>query len=166
MFEKPAVSNALAEVVGANSLDLIGELAEEDSIDEFSLAERLGMDVKVVRKVLYRLYDNSLVKFRRYKDKETGWYIYMWRLEDNKLKHLVEKVRRQKIKKIRGQIDQEKNHQFFMCESGCTRVPFEKAMHSGFVCPHCGSRMDFKDNHHIIKQLENQLKSIEKTFGL
>jgi len=165
LFESQAVVNALAEVVGANSLDLIGELAIEESVDEFSLAERLGMDVKVVRKVLYKLYDNSLVKFKRFKDQDTGWYIYMWSLEGNKVKHLVERVRREKITGIREQLDREQEHQFFMCESGCTRAPFETAMEAGFVCPHCGCRMDFQDNGHIIKQLESQLKEIERTFG-
>lgn len=165
MLKSSAVVNALAEVVGANSLDVVSELVQEESVDEFSLAERLGMDVKVVRKILYNLYDNSLVKFRRFKDQETGWYIYMWSFEKNKLTSLVQKVRREKTIKIKEQLDMEKDHQFFMCESGCTRVPFEKAMETGFVCPHCGSRMDFRDNSHIIKQLEKQLKEIERTFG-
>ncbi|MBR9681566.1 MAG: transcription factor [Candidatus Altiarchaeota archaeon] len=165
LLKDPMVVNALAEVVGANSLDVVGELAEEESIDEFSLAERLGMDVKVVRKILYKLYDSSLVKFKRFKDQETGWYIYMWSFENHKLKHLVEKVRRNKIVAVRTQLDKETEHQFFMCESGCTRVPFELAMSVGFICPHCSYKMDFKDNSHIIKQLEGQLKEIERTFG-
>jgi len=73
--------------------------------------------------------------------------------------------RRDKIIKIREQLDVEKDHQFFMCESGCTRTKFERAMEVGCVCPHCGSRMDLRENSHIIKQLENQLKEIERTFG-
>ena len=165
LLKNPAVVNALAEVVGANSLDVVGELTQEESVDEFSLAERLGMDVKVVRKILYKLYDNSLVKFKRFKDQETGWYIYMWSFEKHKLTHLVQRVRRDKVIKIREQLDVEQDHQFFMCESGCTRTKFERAMEVGFVCPHCGSRMDFRDNSHIIKQLESQLKEIERTFG-
>ena len=123
------------------------------------------MDVKVVRKILYKLYDNSLVKFKRFKDKETGWYIYMWSFEKDKLNHLVEKVRRQKVLTIRDHLEREKENQFFMCDSGCTRTTFENAMRVGFVCPHCGCRMDFRDNSHIVKQLEEQLKTIERTFG-
>ncbi len=165
-LQDPAVTDVLAQVVGANSLDIINELVEENELDEFSLAERLGMDVKMVRKILYKLYDHRLVKFRRVKDEETGWYIYIWSFDQNKLKHLVEKVRRERIRKIRKQLEYEKSHQFFICENGCTRLPLEKAMEVGFVCPHCGGKLNFFDNSKIIAQLEKQLKEMERTFGI
>ena len=158
--------NLLAELVGANSLDIVSELINENELDEFSLAERLGMDVKMVRKILYKLYDQRLVRFRRIKDEETGWYIYLWKFDENRLKSLIERVRREKVKKIREQLEYEKSHQFFMCENGCTRLTFEEAMENGFVCPHCGSKLEFFDNSKIIKQLEEHLKELERTFGL
>lgn len=164
-LQNPDVVNALAKVAGANSLDIVYELAEESEMDEFSLAERLGMDVKTVRKILYKLYDNRLVKFRRIKDQETGWYIYLWKFYDEKLDTLVVRLRREKIGTLRTRLDDEKDHQFFICENGCTRIPFEGAMESGFVCKHCGSKLEFVDNTHIIKQLEKQLKEIERSVG-
>jgi transcription initiation factor TFIIE subunit alpha len=161
----PKIVNALAEVAGANSLDIIGELAEESEMDEFSLAERLGMDVKTVRKILYKLYDNRLVKFRRIKDQETGWYIYLWKFYDDKLDALVVKLRREQTGKIRNRLDYEKDHQFFICENGCARMHFEEAMEIGFVCTHCRSRLNFVDNSHIVRQLKKQLKEIERSIG-
>ena len=164
-LKNPEVVNALANVAGANSLDIVGELSEESEMDEFSLAERLGMDVKTVRKILYKLYDNRLVKFRRIKDQETGWYIYLWKFYDDKLEGLVVKLRREQEGKLRSRLDYEKDHQFFICENGCTRTPFEGAMELGFVCKHCGSKLDFIDNAHIVKQLESQLKVVERGIG-
>ncbi|TRO62045.1 transcription factor [Candidatus Bathyarchaeota archaeon] len=164
-LQKPEIVNALAKVAGANSLDIVGELAEETEMDEFSLAERLGMDVKTVRKILYKLYDNRLVKFRRIKDQETGWYIYLWKFYDDKLDSLVVRLRREQEGKIRTRLDHERDHQFFICENGCTRIPFETAMESGFVCRHCGSKLEFVDNSHIVKQLEKQLREIERSIG-
>jgi transcription initiation factor TFIIE subunit alpha len=164
-LENPEVINALAKVAGANSLDIVGELSEESEMDEFSLAERLGMDVKTVRKILYKLYDNRLVKFRRIKDQETGWYIYLWKFYDDKLETLVARLRREQASNIRTRLDYEKDHQFFICEHGCTRTTFEHAMEGGFVCRHCGSKLEFVDNSKIVKQLEGQLKEIERSIG-
>ena len=164
-LDNPEIVNALATVAGANSLDVVGELNEESEMDEFSLAERLGMDVKTVRKILYKLYDSRLVKFRRIKDEETGWYIYLWKFHDDKLEALVQKVRVDRITNIRERLDYEKEHQFFMCENSCTRMPFENAMENVFVCKHCSGKMDFLDNAHIVKNLEDQLKQIERSVG-
>jgi len=164
-LENPEVINALAKVAGANSLDIVGELVEEEEMDEFSLAERLGMDVKTVRKILYKLYDNRLVKFRRIKDQETGWYIYLWKFYNDKLESLIVRLRREQVSKVRERLEYEKEHQFFICGNGCTRTTFEEAMELGFVCKHCGSKLEFVDNSHIIRQLEDQLKEIERSVG-
>jgi len=164
-LDNPEVVNALAKVAGANSLDIVGELSEESEMDEFSLAERLGMDVKTVRKILYKLYDNRLVKFRRIKDDETGWYIYLWKFHDDKLEALVQRIKVEKIENIRERLEYEREHQFFMCENSCTRMPFENAMETRFICKHCSGKMEFLDNAHIIKNLENQLKQIERAVG-
>ena len=104
-LQNPIVTDVLARVVGANSLDVIAELAEEKELDDFSLAERLGMDVKTVRKILYKLYDHRLVKFRRIRDEETGWYIYIWSFDEEKLNLLIEKVRRERIKSLRKKLE-------------------------------------------------------------
>ncbi len=165
-LQNPVVTDVLAHVVGANSLDIIEELVTESEMDEFSLAERLGMDVKTVRKILYKLYDHRLVRFRRVKDDETGWYIYIWSFDGEKLNSLVDRVRRDKIKNIRKKLEYERENQFFVCENGCVRVPFENAMEVGFVCPHCGGKLVFFDNSTIIDQLEKQLNEIERTFGI
>jgi transcription initiation factor TFIIE subunit alpha len=164
-IESPDVVNALAKVAGANSLDIVGELSENTEMDEFSLAERLGMDVKTVRKILYKLYDNRLVKFRRIKDKETGWYIYLWKFYEDKLESLVTRIYRERASTLRERLEYESGHQFFICENGCTRTTFENAMEEGFVCPHCGSKLGFVDNSHIVRNLEKQLKEIERSVG-
>jgi transcription initiation factor TFIIE subunit alpha len=161
-IDDPETINILAEVAGANSLDIIGELSIENEMDEFSLAERLGMDVKTVRKILYRLYDTRLVSFRRIKDEETGWYIYLWKFDEGKLGVLVHRMRREKVDKLRSRLDYEKENQFFICENGCTRITFSDALELGFVCNQCGSKLDFQDNSNLIKQLEDHLKEIER----
>lgn len=166
LLNRPEVVNALAEIAGANSLDVVDELTSKDEVDEFSLSEKLGIDVKTIRKILYKLYDNNLVNFRRIKDDETGWYIYLWKFDNDKVDTMVGRIRRNKISSLREKIEYESNHQFFMCDNGCDRVPFKDAMATEFECQHCNSDMNFVDNSKIVRNLENQLKYIEKTFGL
>ena len=62
-LNNPEIINALAEVAGANLLYFVGELLEEKEMGEFSLSERLGMGVKTVRKILFRLFDSKLLYF-------------------------------------------------------------------------------------------------------
>ncbi len=165
LLNNPTVIDLLAEIGGANSVDLAEVLALENELDEFSIAERLGMDVKMVRKILYKLYDKRLVRFKRIKDPATGWYIYLWKFDWERLKSLIEKRRREKIRELRKKLEYEKQHQFFVCENGCVRVTFEEAMEHGFVCPYCGGKLVFYDNSKIIAQLEEHLKALERGIG-
>lgn len=164
--DNPQAMTVLMDVAGANSIEVVNELLSRNEMDEFSLAERIGMEVKLVRKILYQLYDQRLVSFKRIKDDETGWYIYIWRFDPEKLEGLIERNKREQIKQIREQLAREQEGQFFVCESGCMRVPFEEAMALGFICPHCSGKLNFFDNSKIIKQLESHLKKLENIVGL
>ncbi|MBR9680166.1 MAG: transcription factor E [Candidatus Altiarchaeota archaeon] len=163
--ENPQAISVLMDVAGANSIEVVNELLSKKEIDEFSLAEMIGMEVKLVRKILYSLYDQRLVTFKRMKDEQTGWYIYIWKFDNDKLEGLITRTRRTQIKKLREQLEYEQNGQHFVCESGCVRVKFEEAMAHMFNCPHCSGKLDFFDNTKVISQLEDNLKQMEKSFG-
>ncbi len=165
VLDNPAVIDLLSKVAGATSVEILRQLSEVREVDEFTLAERVGMDVKMVRKILYKLYQHRIVNFRKIKDEESGWYIYLWSFDAERIRSLLEKRRREMIKKLREKLEYEKNNQFFVCENGCTRVTLDKAMETGFVCPICGGKLVFYDNSAVIRQLEEQLKVLEKTFG-
>lgn len=45
------------------------------------IADQTEIRLIMIRKALYRLYDHSLVALKQYRDKETHWFIYHWRLQ-------------------------------------------------------------------------------------
>lgn len=163
--ENPQAVGVLMEVAGANSIEVVNELVTRNEIDEFSLAEMIGMEVKLVRKILYQLYDQRLVTFKRMKDEQTGWYIYIWKFDHEKLEGLIARTRRNKVRGLREQLEYEQSGQHFVCENGCLRVKFEEAMAHSFNCPHCSGKLNFFDNAKIIRQLESNLKQLETSFG-
>ena len=52
-----------------------------DEITGDEIAARTGMHLNSVRKTLYKLYKHSLIGLRRSRDKETGWFVFHWRLQ-------------------------------------------------------------------------------------
>lgn len=164
-FENPYAQELLAELGGAKSIDLVGLLKKHKEVDEFKLADRLKMDVKAVRKILYRLYEKKLVSFRKMKDETRGWHVYFWRLEPGKIGRLMAERKEKSVGNLRGQLDYEKGNQFYKCENGCIRVVFDKAFEHNFVCNECGGKLAFFDNATIIKQLREYINQKDAVIG-
>jgi len=161
----PYMLEFLSDIGGAKSIDVVKTLARKKEVDEFSLAEKLKMNVKAVRRILYRLYDKKLVSFRKTRDKDRGWYVYIWRIEQDKLSGLLENRKETAISDLRGQLDYEVRNQFFKCDSGCIRVPFEEAFELEFLCPECGSKLQHFDNATIVDQLRKYIQELELSVG-
>ncbi len=164
-YEDPHAQQFLAELGGAKSIDIIGLLRKHKEVDEFKLADRLKMDVKSVRKILYRLYEKKLVSFRRMRDETRGWHIYIWRVEPGRMSKLMTERWEKSINQLKTQMDYEKTNQFFKCENGCVRVVFEKAFENSFVCSECGSKLVFFDNLLIVKQLREYINQKDAVIG-
>ena len=60
---------------------------EEITVEE--LSEQTEIQINMVRKILYRFYNHSLVTSRRFRDKETGWFIFQWRLQPELIEAFV-----------------------------------------------------------------------------
>ena len=52
------------------------------------ISEKTNCKLNIVRKILYKLYDMRLASYKRDKDKETQWYTYDWRFNENEYKKL------------------------------------------------------------------------------
>lgn len=165
MDNSPYALEFLAEFGGAKSIDVVKTLSKHKEIDEFKLADKLKVEVKAIRRILYRLYEKKLVSFRKMRDMEKGWYIYIWRLEPNKLSELVNIRKNDAVERMKKQLDQEKSTQFFKCENGCMRITFDKAFEFGFICPDCGNKFNHFDNSAIVKQLKQYIDQVDTVYG-
>jgi transcription initiation factor TFIIE subunit alpha len=158
------IEQVIVEVAGEDVLPLIKSLKNKKNISEFKLAEKIKQEVNTTRNMLYRLFDVNLVSFIRRKDKKKGWYIYYWTFEPRKIKYLFQKLKKEKLEKLKERLKREKSSNFFECHNKCIRLDFDQATNFGFKCPECGEILYQEDNAEKIKDLEKDIKELEKEF--
>jgi len=143
-----------------NVLRGVGEITDDE------IANKTGIRLNSVRKILYKLYDHSLVALRRSRDESTGWFIFHWRLQPDQLEGFILNQKRRVLEKLQTRLDYEKNHDFYYCGTlKCEKVPFEQAVELVFKCPACGKPMMHFDNTGFVKALEQKVEQLRKELG-
>jgi len=137
-------------------------LKGKENVSEFRIASRLKREINKIRNVLYRLYEKSLVRFIRKKDKKKGWYIYYWTFNKGRVKELMIQLLQQKLERLRERLSREESEQFFLCVNGCVRLDFEQSAGFSFKCPECNKLLEHQDNIKTIKNLREQIKKFDK----
>ncbi|RMD58342.1 hypothetical protein D6825_01205, partial [Candidatus Woesearchaeota archaeon] len=160
------VDEVVSELAGADVVPLVALLRNKTNVSEFLLAEKLDVEINLVRNMLYRLYDNSLVSFTRKKDKKKGWYIYYWTFNPKRVRELIVDIKKKKLRKLKERLMREKNNQFFICENECMRLDFEQAHDYKFKCPECGVLLNVQDNRKTIERLEKECEKAENELKL
>ena len=79
-LENKLDDKTIGELDDSTSTDILSILNGTEEVTDEQLAEKSGMRLNVVRKILYKLYDNRLASYRRVRDKNTGWFVYFWKL--------------------------------------------------------------------------------------
>jgi transcription initiation factor TFIIE subunit alpha len=157
------VATALGE---EDAVTLIENLktAEETTDDE--IASKTGIRLNAVRKILYKLYDHSLVSLRRTRDPKTGWFIFHWRLQPDQLEGFILSQKRRVLEKLSVRLEYEKNHDFYSCGTeGCKRVPFEEAVELVFQCSTCGKPLAHSENGKMVEKLSTKVGQLRKELG-
>lgn len=178
-IREPMVIHDLSFFVDEKTLNkLAGSLGEEDAVkvinilrgvDETTddeIATKTGIRLNSVRKILYKLYDHSLVALRRSRDENTGWFIFHWKLQPDQLEGFILNQKKRVLEKLETRLDYEKTHQFYFCGNPkCECVTFEEAVELVFKCPTCGTPMMHFDNEAIVKTLEQKVTQLRKELG-
>ena len=157
------VAQALGEEDAIRLIDVLKN-AEETTDDE--IATKTGIRLNSVRKILYKLYDHSLVSLRRTRDPKTGWFIFHWRLQSDQLEGFIQSQKRRVLEKLNIRLEFEKNHDFYSCcTPGCKRIPFEDAVELVFKCAACGKPLMHCDNDKILEALGKRVEILRKELG-
>jgi transcription initiation factor TFIIE subunit alpha len=157
------VAQALGEDDAVRLIDIL-KRTEETTDDE--IANKTTIKLNLVRKILYKLYDHSLVSLRRTRDPKTGWFIFHWRLQPDQLEGFILSQKRQVLEKLDIRLSYEKNHDFYYCYTpGCRRVPFEEAVELVFKCSTCGKPLMHYDNGNILDVLSKKVELLRKELG-
>lgn len=157
----------VAEALGEEeAVKVIEMLKNSGEITDDEIANKTGVRLNNVRKILYKLYDHSLVSLRRTRDPKTGWFIFHWKLQPDQLEGFILSQKRRILEKLNIRLEYEKNHDFYYCRTpGCKRVPFEEAVELVFKCPTCGKPLTHYDNEKIVKVLTQKVEQLRKELG-
>jgi transcription initiation factor TFIIE subunit alpha len=134
------VRNLILEIAGEKALAVAAAL--EEPLSDEDLASSCKIKVSEVRAVLNKLHSYGLTSYERTRDKESGWYSYIWRLSFGDLNKILE--RKKGVAVIGGG---EESFDFYTCSS-CKKgegvmIPFEVAFENRFKCLDCGAPLIF-----------------------
>lgn len=157
----------VAEVLGnQEAVKIIETLKDSGEITDDEIANKTGIRLNSVRKILYKLYDHSLVSLRRTRDENTGWFIFHWKLQPDQLEGFIINQKRRVLEKLEMRLNYEKNHDFYYCNTpGCRRIPFEEAMELVFKCPTCNKPLTHYDNSKLVQILTQKVEQLRKELG-
>lgn len=165
MINDPLVKTLLTNVVEDESnLPIVEALSEGIETDE-EIANKTGIKLNIVRKILYKLYDLGLASYKRSKDPETQWFTYSWKFEKEEVINRIIKDSENYLKMLNEELEREENSMFFICPQGHARLDFDEASDYEFLCPACGEELEFQDNEQIINQIKEDIKMVESNFN-
>ncbi|MCL2115626.1 MAG: transcription factor E [Methanobrevibacter sp.] len=166
MLNDPLVQELLNNVVkDEENLKIVECLLNGTDKDE-EIAEKTGIKLNIVRKVLYKLYDAGLASYKRSKDPETQWFTYSWEFDSDEVSSQIESNSKNMIKSLEKLLEYEKNNMFFVCPENHSRFDFDEAAEKGFLCPECGDEVKFEDNHKLIEKIKEEIESCKETYDL
>ena len=87
VLSSAAARQQLIEMGGENTIDIIREFDKDMSDEE--LARKTGIKASDVRVVLNRLHSCGLFTYTRVRDRDSGWYSYIWKMSEGKLREFI-----------------------------------------------------------------------------
>ena len=152
----------VATLFGEDAVRIVETLKGVHEITDNEIADKTQIRLNIVRKTLYRLYDHSIAALRQSRDKETGWFIFNWRLQPDQLEGFILNQKCRVLENLETRLEYEKSHEFYRCQtSGCKRFPFEEAFELLFKCPACNKPMMYLNNDRIVKILTRKIEHIK-----
>lgn len=157
------IANDIKETVEKTIIPIIKALRDGIETDE-EIANKTGIKLNIVRKILYKLYDLKIANYKRSKDPETQWFTYSWKFEEAEMINMINDECEGELSELREQLANEENNMFFICPQGHVRYNFDEASDEEFLCV-CGEELEFQDNSDIIKQINERIELIESDLN-
>lgn len=149
-----------------DAVQIITTLKTVHEITDDEISTKTGIRLNSVRKILYKLYDHSLVALRRSRDEHTGWFVFHWRLQPDQLEGFIYNQKRRVLEKLQARLEYENNHDFYHCHTPkCQRTPFEEAVELIFRCSTCNKSMIHFDNTKITEALNKKIMELRKELS-
>ena len=103
------IEEVIKKTIGDDTLPPVRILYGKENVSEFKLAEKLNISINNVRNLLYRLNEHNLVTSTRKKDKQKGWYVYFWTLDNNRVTDFMLRSKNKRLKELRETFEKERD---------------------------------------------------------
>ena len=158
------------DLVGDDAAELLKFLLKKRvEMTDDDISKELNMKVNEIRKKLYLLAEQGFVTYRKTRDKDTGLYIYYWKVNIDQINDLLINRKRLVLEKLKMRYEQEKETTYYYCSQDNILYSFDEALENEFKCPKCGSPLNYYDSEktrafllYKIKQLENEIEKETK----
>jgi len=151
------------EIAGEQAVPIIEYLKNRKNVSEFTIADKVKLDMQTTRNLLYTLNSHNVATYIRRKDRKKGWYISYWTFNRKRVRELMDKLKREKIAKLNERLQKEEANEgnFFICSQACARLDFEQASEFEFKCPECGNLLNQQDNSKTIENIKEKIKELQ-----
>jgi len=166
LIDNGTLMKVAASLGNEEAMRIVEILKDSGEITDDQIANKTGIRLNTVRKILYNLYTHSLVSLRRTRDEKTGWFVFHWKLQPDQLEGFILSQKRRVLEKLEARLQYEKTHDFYYCYTpGCKHIPFEDAVELVFRCPTCNKPLMHYDNSKIIEVLTRKVEQLRKELG-
>jgi transcription initiation factor TFIIE subunit alpha len=164
MMQKPTLYQMLEYlgVILTPQMKSILRALRKGEVDENKLAETLKVRVNDIRKLMYILSHNGHVKYTKQKsESKQWWYIYLWRLDMNKIKSDYIFKKRRELADIKERLDKARRS-VFRCAKCGIEFSVEQALEAGYICHECDSPLSEIKRQTSAAKLEREVARLEK----
>ncbi|MCX8194454.1 MAG: hypothetical protein N3G19_03825 [Candidatus Pacearchaeota archaeon] len=149
-------------IAGRNSEAILEVLFQKKNVNEFKIADKLGITINQARNILYRISSFNIMDSTRKKDKRKGWYTYFWTLNNVRALQLLEELKTQELSNMENLLKSRQTKNFYFCPNDNIEMSEETAMHYNFICPECGQLLQNIPKEQKIKEITSKIDSIKK----
>ncbi|MBD3164191.1 hypothetical protein GF323_03260 [Candidatus Woesearchaeota archaeon] len=161
------VEDTVFAIAGENGVKVVSYLGEKKNVSEFIIADKLKLDMQTIRNTLYKLHTHNIATYIRKKDRQKGWYISYWTFNRDRIKGLIQAMKKMQVDKLKERLEKEEANKgvFFICTKACARLDFDQASEFEFRCPECGSLLQQQENTRTIAHLKERIEELEKSMS-
>ncbi|MEM1585865.1 MAG: transcription factor [Candidatus Bathyarchaeia archaeon] len=153
-------------VGGEEAAKIVEVLSQNGEMTEDEIVSKTGIKLNDVRKILYKLYEHSIIGLRRVRSKDTGWFTFYWRVQLDQIEGFIISQKRRILEKLEKRLEYENSHSFYYCYTlGCKRLSFEEATEYLFRCPKCNKPLTYYNNSKIIEALRKKIEKIKSELN-
>ncbi|MEM3085656.1 MAG: transcription factor [Halobacteria archaeon] len=163
-LQDPALVEYLRRTVQPDGVRVLNSLAGAGEGTDEKISELSGVNLYMVRKILYVLYEMRLTEYRRQRNEENGWLTYHWAVNWREMEaHLAREVRKL-ARSLRTRLEHERDNLFYSCPQEGSRLLFDAASEAQFRCPSCGATLQAVDNRPLVSAMEARLDELTQAW--